>query len=333
MKKVLRFLFILILILFVGYLILCATSPKEVNVEKTTTINAPAYVVWSQAGHYEHWESWSPWKEMDSTVKSTVTGPSGDVGSKYEWTSEKMGSGYMTIASVDDYSMKYDMQFTAPFQSSADGTMKVEPADGGSKVTWGFHTTVPFMRRGFFALVMQKQLEASFERGLELLKERIESGEAKLIFNINKVTFPATEYATVRKTISMSEMEAFFNNAFGTLMEAVGDGATGYPAAIYYTWDMENSQTNCAAAVPVATTVKGMEMKSIPASEAYVVKYTGPYSGLQAAHEWMANEMMSNMGMEMEELMSMLVLEEYEVMPPVETDSNKYVTNIYYITQ
>ena len=41
MKKVLKFLGILILILVVGYLVLCIASPAEGKVEATTTIDAP----------------------------------------------------------------------------------------------------------------------------------------------------------------------------------------------------------------------------------------------------------------------------------------------------
>ncbi len=327
MKKVLRFLLILILILFVGYLILCATSPKEITVEKTTIIDAPATVVWSQIGHYEHWESWSPWKEADSTVKSTVSGPSGQVGNKYEWTSKNSGSGYMTITSVEGYSMKYDMHFTEPFESEADGYVSVEPTDEGTKTTWAFHTSVGFMQRGFFALMMTKQLEASFERGLELLKERIESGEAKMTFNIEETSFPATTFATVRGQLTMEEMEEFFSKAYEEIMEKAGDKVSGVPSTIYYGENEENGTMDIAPAIPVSAKVSGLENADVPESNCYLIRYKGAYSGLFPVYEQLEKHA-EKQGKEVT-----WKLEQYVVTLPEETDSTQFVTNVYFLTQ
>ena len=121
MKKVLRFLLILIIILLVGYLILCATSPSTMNVVRSTTINGSKAVIWNQVVDLNNFEHYSPWKENDTTVVSIITGPEGKVGQKSSWTSKKSGSGEMTIAAIDGDTMKYSMHFITPWEGTAIG--------------------------------------------------------------------------------------------------------------------------------------------------------------------------------------------------------------------
>jgi len=327
MKKVLRFIGILILILFVGYLILCVTSPAELNIERSTTINAPKAVVWNQMVNLKNYENWSPWLEQDSTIKSVITGPDGQPGNKSEWTSTNSGSGNMTITSVDGYTMYYDLVFITPFEGEAKCWYKVEGKDGAVTATTAYTQQSGFWGRGMNALFTKKMLEASFDRGLELLKEYCESGKAEVPYNIQENTFPATSFATVRKVLKFEEMDGFFGPAYGQLGAAAGSTITGNAAAIYYKWDEEHGETDCAAAFPVSGPVKGMEMVDVPESKAYTLQYTGPYSGLYGAH-MAINEYIQAKGVN-----DVMVIEEYISMPPEQTDSNKYVTNIHYLVK
>lgn len=326
MKKVLRFLAILIIILFVGYLILCATSESKVEVQSSTNINASESLVWTQMSHFKYWDHWSPWKEADSTVKSVISGPSGQPGNMSEWTSEKSGSGNMKIESVEGHKMNYSMNFLTPFESTATGWVMTEPGEGGTtKASWGFQTEVGFMQRGFFALVMKKQLQSDFNRGMELLKEHCESGNAKIEYDINEVTFPATTVATIRKTIPMSEMMSFYETSRTALMEAAGDMKTGNPMGIYYSWEEDKGQTDMAVALPVSGPVKGMEMVDLPESKAYTIKMNGGYGQSYDAHMQLYGKMAKD------QKEAAWTIEEYEAGPHNEADTSKYITNIYYL--
>lgn len=326
MKKVLRFLLILIVILFVGYLILCATSPAQMNVERSTTINAPKPIVWHQVTHLDNFKHYSPWQENDPTIESTITGPSGEPGHKSSWVSENSGSGEMTITSIDGDTMKYDMHFIAPFEGTAKGATIVESTDEGTKVTCTYKSDASFMMRGANTLFFSGFMGSMFERQLELLKEHVESGEAEMPAPvISEATFPATEFVAIRKEIGMDEMESFFGEAYQKLGSMAGDKITGTAYSITYKWDEENGKADVAAAFPVSGPVKGAEMISIPEKQGYMLTYTGPYSGLQNAHMALYQHADKN------GLNDPLAIEEYVVMPPQETDTNKFVTKIYHL--
>lgn len=328
MKKILRFIFILILILFVGYLILCATSPAEVNIERSTSINAPKAVVWNQMVKLKNYENWSPWLEQDATINSVITGEDGKVGNKSEWTSKNSGSGNMTITAVDGYTMNYDLQFITPIKGTAKCWYKVEGEDGAVVATTSYTSESGFWSRGMDALFVKKMLTANFDRGLELLKAYCESGKAEMpgpSYDITEGTYPATTFATIRKTVKFEDMDGFFSPSYGAIGAAAGDKIIGNAAGIYYNWDEENGQADCAAAFPVSGAVNGMTMVDVPESKAYTLKYTGAYSGLYGAH------MAINEHIQAKGISDVMVIEEYISMPPEQTDSNKYVTNIYYL--
>lgn len=327
MKKVLRFILILIIILLVGYLILCISSPKEIDIEKTTTIEAPADLVWSQVGSFDHWDKWSPWIEADSTVIAKNSGPSGEVGNKYEWTSEKSGSGEMIITSTQGYNMMYDMHFIEPFEGNAKGRMIVEPTDSGTKVIWGYHSVSSFIMRGVWALAGEKMLGAQLERGLELLKERIENGEVSMTYEVKASTFPATIYATVRQTVSMDSLMSAFTINKEKLDAVVEDKVNGNFSGIFYDWNPETNMTDFAVAYPVNEKVDGAEIIEIPESNCYMIKYTGDYSLSEKMHMQL-EEHAQKAGKEIT-----YKIEEYEQGPFNQPDANKYVTTIYYLTK
>ncbi len=332
MKKFLRFIGILLLILVVGFLILCATGEKEVNIERSVTVNGSKTAVWNQMVKFDNWTNWSPWKAMDSTMTYTVEGVDGQVGSVYTWTGEESGKGSITNNNVDGHFMSYDMHFMEPFDATADGYVKVEGEDGNVTATWGYHTVQDkFFMRGMSSLMgMRKMLESSFDEGLGYLKDYVESGKASP-FNVQQVTFPATTYATIRKTVKFADMESYFQQAYGAIYKAAGDRViTDKPsAAVYYEWDEENGQTDVAAAFPVTAgdDIKGVDMVNQTEATAFMIMHVGGYSALYAAHMALG-EHLGKSGKELDK-----VIEEYVVSPHSEQDSTKWVTKVYWLTK
>lgn len=328
MKKVLRFLLILIVILLVGYLILCAVSPAEVDIKRSTTINAPKEMVWNQISNLKYNDDWSPWKKMDSTINTVVSGPEGQPGQKAEWTSKHSGSGNMTITEVDGYTMKYDLVFIEPMPGTAKCWVSVEGEDGNVTATQAYKAESGFFMRGANALFGKPFMESQFDIGLQMLKENCESGKAEMPspkFDIQSTTFAANSFATIRKTIAISDIDKFFGESAAELGNAAGSQATGPIHAIMYKWDEENNQADMAVALPVSGAVKGMTMVSIPASTGYVLKFKGAYSGMYSAHMAIGTHAAQN------GITDPLVIEEYVAMAPQVTDSNQFVTNIYYL--
>jgi hypothetical protein len=331
MKKVLRFLLILIVILFVGYLILCIATPAQMTVVKSTTINAPKNVVWNQMVDLENQQNWSPWKEMDPSIKTTITGPAGEVGQKSAWTSED-NVGDMTISTVAGDSMRYDLHFVKPFEGKAVGWVTVSGEDGAVVATNGYSGESGFWMRGLSALFGKRMMEKTLERGLELLKDYVESGKAEVpapAYVIEEYTFPATSFAIIRKTVKMNEMDSFFHQSYRTIETAAGSQIKGNKHTIAYTWDEAKGEADLAVGFPVNGPVKGVTMLDIPESKGYKLVMTGAYNmeSFKNAHTAIGKHAGAN------GLTDPLMMEEYVTGPEQEADTNKWVTHLYYIAK
>ena len=68
------------------------------------------------------------------------------------------------------------MRFLKPFKSTSDAYLRVEEADEGTKVTWGFSGNNKFpVSIMMLFMDMDKQVGKDFEEGLNKLKEVLES--------------------------------------------------------------------------------------------------------------------------------------------------------------
>ncbi len=337
MKKFLRIIGILLLIIIAGVLILGAIAPKEMKTERSVVINAPKDVVAQHMLQYKNFNHWNPWAPMDPNMKSEVIGEEGVTGTKYQWTGNKqVGKGEMVVKSATADEVQYEMHFMEPWESTADGTWRVEDAGNGqTKAIWGFRSDSKFPMNGLMMLMgMEKMLAADFDKGLNKLKAYSEAhandGASAGDFKIQQVQFPGHTYAAIRKTIANNDMDAmhkFFSESYSSLGKAAGDRINGPASNIVYKWDEGTHTADMAAAFPVSggDPVQGASMVNVGPSKSYMVVYIGGYAGSIMAHEALSKYVTSK------SMMQTMVIEEYLKGPGEEKDSTKWVTNIYYL--
>ena len=333
MKKVLRFIGILLLILVLIVVILGLIEPKDVTVERTLVINAPREVVWEQMVNFKNGPNWDPWSAADPSATRNYFGTDGQPGSGYSWEGKKMGVGTMKDTGISGDKMNYSLHFEKPWSGDASGFYKVENnGSGGTKVTWNYYQHMNFPMNGMQAFMsMDKMLGNMFDSGLVNLKKYVESGKAGAGTNatVHETQFAAHNYAGIRKTIAMSDIMKFCEESNATLSKELG-GIIGPETSLYYTWDTVKHTTDMALVFPIADSiksVKGASVFHINASKAVMLTYKGGYSGMPAAHGAI-NKYMAAHGQKMG-----MAIEEYTVNKPQEPDSNKWVTNIYYLIQ
>lgn len=332
MKKFFKFLGILLLILVLVIIVLGLIAPKDIKVSRSTTINAPKEVVFEQIVKFKNWPHWSPWYQMEPNVEITYNGVDGEPGSSYVWKGKKTGSGEMKNAGINGTNMNYELFFKEPFENKAHGSFMVaDTGNGQSKVTWTYegHMSFPWNAMGVF-MNMDKMLGGDFEKGLSNMKAYVESNPHSMTSTeIKETQLPATTYATIRKTVSFSDMDKYFQDTYGTISKEAGQRIAGNPVALYYSWDEQAMKTDVAAGFPVSGTeaVKGADMISMPQANAYMAVHKGGYAASKAVHDALGKYVEAN------KKQLNVVMEEYVVGPGAEQDSTKWVTNIYYITK
>jgi uncharacterized protein YndB with AHSA1/START domain len=165
-----------------GFVAYAATRPASYRVERSTKVEAPAAVVFSQLEDFKAWAAWSPWEKLDPQMKKTFEGPAKGVGAVYSWEgNKKVGKGKMTITeSQPPTLLRLRLEFMEPFAGIATTTFTLTPeGDKATGATWAMEGTNNLMGKMFGVFMpLDKAIGGSFEQGLASLKA-ISETEAK----------------------------------------------------------------------------------------------------------------------------------------------------------
>ena len=86
-----------ILVVFVAIVavlaVVIAIQPSSFVVERSTTIRAPAELIYGQIENLRQMNTWSPWSKMDPQAKITYQGPEAGVGASSSWEGPKVWYG------------------------------------------------------------------------------------------------------------------------------------------------------------------------------------------------------------------------------------------------
>jgi len=194
---------LLVLVVAVGgFLAFAATRPDTYHVERSTSIDAPAAVVFSQLENLKAWEAWSPWEKRDPAMKKTYEGPPLGVGAAYSWEGKESGAGKMTVTNSEaPRLLKLRLEFIKPFTATAAVEFKLASAGGkATGVTWAMDGTNNLMGKVFGIFMnMDQSVGGDFEKGLAGLKTVAEAeGEKQAAAAKAKAEADAAAAAVVR---------------------------------------------------------------------------------------------------------------------------------------
>jgi len=291
--KILKYLLIIVVILFVGGWALVTTQPDSYDVNRTKLIKAPASVIFKNLNDFKNWEKWGPWMEEDSTIVATYPENTSGVDGSYSWTS-KDGPGIIkTVAIVENKSIDQKIQFND--YEPTDVYWTLDKTDDGTNVTWGMKAeNTPFMFK-FFAMIsggMDGMLGPMEEKGLDNLE--------KVILEELKNHPPSTNNfrigEIIQKEISAQTFIGYYQKAkfeelpalFAEFMPKAGMHAASNnlkaedytPASVYIKWDEEKGETEFYIGLMLTkelSPAEGMDVIEIPAGNVITVSKFGNY--------------------------------------------------------
>lgn len=159
---------LLILFLVVGFLL-----PATWSAQGVVQIDAPPEAVFPWLDSPRAWTRWTPWPDTGLAME----GPAHGVGAAISWDNATLGDGRFEVLNADSPSMvRYRVEVQKRTMRT-DGTLHVEPRDGGSFVRWqeqGDFGHNPLM--GYWARFMRKAQSAEMSKDLTRLKGLVEGG-------------------------------------------------------------------------------------------------------------------------------------------------------------
>lgn len=169
-----------VLVAFLGFV---ATRPSTFKIERSTTVSAPADVVYGLVADFHKVGTWSPFLKPDPVRQDTYAGTPATVGHSVAWASSDGSSeGKMTIVALNPPAqLQLQLDFVKPFEAVNETVFRFEPAGNGTQVTWVMSGQNGFLSKAFSVFMdMDKLVGSDFEAGLATLKNLSEAEARRL---------------------------------------------------------------------------------------------------------------------------------------------------------
>ena len=160
------------------FIIIVVLQPADFRVTRSTTIAAPAQIVFAQVYDFHKWEAWSPWAKLDPSMKTTHSGAPAGVGAVYAWSgNDKVGEGRMTLSETRPNELiVINLEFIKPFAANNTTEFVFKPEADKTQVTWNMSGKHNFISKAFSLFMnMDKMVGGDFEKGLAQLKSVAEA--------------------------------------------------------------------------------------------------------------------------------------------------------------
>ena len=148
------------------FLVVGLALPGTWTVERSATLEAAPERVFAFVDAPAAWRAWTAWPD----VALESEGPERGEGARVRWDDETWGDGVFTITgSAAPREVAYEVRVQEGSMVTR-GRIRLEPADGGTRVTWsesGDFGWNPLM--GYAALGMDRMQGAELEKGLARL--------------------------------------------------------------------------------------------------------------------------------------------------------------------
>jgi uncharacterized protein YndB with AHSA1/START domain len=158
-------------------LILAATKPDTLRVQRATSIRAPADRLFPLIADFHQWRTWSPYENKDPAMARTYEGAASGKGAVYAWDGNKnVGSGRMEILDSSSPSkIVIKLDFFKPFEGHNTAEFTMLPQGDVTNLTWTMHGPAVFMSKLMQVFMnLDRMIGRDFEVGLANLKKLAE---------------------------------------------------------------------------------------------------------------------------------------------------------------
>src|SRR5258705_7668350 len=168
---------VILAIAIAAILVLAATKPNTLRVQRSIGISAPAEKIFPLISDFHQWKSWSPYETKDPAMKRTYSGADSGKGAAYAWDGDKnVGSGRMEILETSPpQKIVIKLDFFTPFEGHNTAEFTMLPQGNGTHVTWVMYGPANFMSRLIQLFMnLDNMIGKDFETGLANLKKLTE---------------------------------------------------------------------------------------------------------------------------------------------------------------
>jgi len=300
--RILKYIFLLLLLSLVALSIFIATQKGDFLVERSKIINSPKSSVYNYVNDYRNWSDFGSWTAEDSEIKINYPQNTIGKGASYSWEG-KDGNGKMhTIAVKENDSIAQTMDFEG---TSSNVTWQFRDTIGGTKVTWKSKGKMSFFFKIYSALNggVDRVIGAIYEKSLVNLDKALDY-EINTFSTIDNglVQKPLMNYIGQTFTSELIKVNKNFKIVIPkltTFCEKNNIVVTGKPFILYHTYDVTKGLAKITIGIGIKDQIflsSGSDIVAgkLEAFEAAKTTLTGDYSHLKTAYNKTINYLNQN---------------------------------------
>lgn len=176
--KIIRGLFIFIVVICAAFLGGAFLLPTSAHVERSVDIEAPPATVFAVLNGFRQFNRWSPWANIDPGTTYRLEGPLLGVGARQVWSSEDpaVGAGSQEIIETEAPDRIVMRLLFSGFEGDNRSTFTLAPTSGGTHLVWAYDSDFKgALLARYFGLLLDSMIGPDYERGLAGLKTLCES--------------------------------------------------------------------------------------------------------------------------------------------------------------
>ena len=336
--KILKYLFLLLLLSLVALSIFVATQKGDFTVERSKVINSPKAAVYNYVNDYKNWEDFGSWITQDPEMKITYPKNTIGKGASYSWEGKEGNGSMKTIFVKENDSIAQKMNYEG---TDSNVFWSFKDTVGGTKVTWKTTGKMSFLFKIYTAFNggVDKVIGGMYEKSLANLDKTLDYEINTYAVKVDGlVKKPETFYLRQTFTSEISKVIKNFRIVAPkiiTFCEKNNLPLAGKPFVIYHTYDLVNGLAKISICVPIKTpiyTSEGSDLLTgkLEAYEAVKTTLTGDYSHITQALD------KAKAYRNAKQIVADPSLSHIEVYTTSKTDTkspSKWVTEIYYPTK
>ncbi|MCC9016395.1 MULTISPECIES: SRPBCC family protein [Flavobacterium] len=290
--KILKYLFLLLLLSLVALTVFVATQKGIFSVERSKVINSPKATVYNYLNDFRNYEDFESWSVEDPTMKMTFPNKTVGNGASFYWTGSEGNGNAITLKTKDGESIQQKMKYDGT-EADVNWTFK-DTLAGKTKVTWKASGTMSFLFKVYAALNggSDKVIGTIYEKSLANIDKNLDYETKTYAIKVNGLV-RKTETPYIRQTFT-SEIGKVGKNAKIVIPKLIefsknnGLATNGKPFIIYHTYDITTGLAKISICLPTSreiVTTSGSDISGGKLNGFEAVKTTlkGDYSHLNEA--------------------------------------------------
>ncbi|EIA07857.1 SRPBCC family protein [Flavobacterium frigoris] len=256
--RILKYIFLLLLLSLVALSIFMATQKGDFNVERSKFINSAKPAVYNYVNDYKNWEDFGSWTTEDPEIKISYPQKTIGKGASYSWDG-KDGDGQMqTLFVKENDSISQKMNFNG---TSADVSWRFKDTIGGTKVSWRSIGKMSFMFKIYAALNggVDKVIGTMYEKSLSNLDKALDYEINTFTIKLDGVVKkPQIFYLSQTFTSEIVKINKNFKVVIPKIEAFCQENnvqINGKPFVIYHTYDLTTGLAKISICIPIKSEI------------------------------------------------------------------------------